>query len=799
MWLRVKVFIGYVSLIFLLIITVGLFRKEQVNRDRLRQEEQKLHLVRGLVEQSYAGLLELSTYGEMVSVWDKEDFNSYHTKREEVCRNLLKLKKCTTDSGEQSHIDSLCLLLQEKEALLDTLMRTFEHLWEIDEVVNRKIPAIISNAKKNIPSVISDTSSTVKRESLWSKISCILKRKKKESAYRERHKKNDITVQKNTDMLHSLSKEVTDMQENKEEQLLFQMDRLYENSSKLNKKLYRIVRELESEAKLKMEKRSRRFTLGREHSFRSVFVLSASVSALTILLYVIIHRDLKRKYKYQKELEASDKANRELLRSRREMMLSIAHDLRSPLTTINGYTRLLPREKDSSLRIKYIENIRHSSEYMLLLVDTLMEFYLLDTEQIQPHLSFYNLESLFKEIIDNHLLQARKKDLRFSYNFSGMNTIVSGDRGWLQQIVNNLLGNAFKFTDKGNIHLNAEYGNGELRFWVQDTGSGMSEPETKKIFTAFARLGNASDISGFGLGLTISHRLVTQMGGNIQVKSHPGKGSTFTVMIPLPPADEKLQITENDYPSTAYKLDRLHILLLDDDIRQLHITSEMINRSGAHCDICTNSSELVSRLREDEYDLLLTDIRMPELDGYSILELLRSSNIRRANMIPVIALTARMDEEANYLARGFSGCIRKPFTMKTLIQGIYSTIGAEKSQAWKPDFSVLFTDEDNQTEMLEIFLCESRKELTRLHKSLCENNRQSICDILHKNLPLWEIVNLDYPVENLWKIIITDPEKWQEREFMEIRKIELAAEKLVAYAEYIQKNGYEKDNTGNRR
>ena len=87
MWLRVKVFIGYVSLIFLLIITVGLFRKAQVNRDRLRQEEQKLHLVRGLVEQSYAGLLELSTYGEMVSVWDKEDFNSYHTKREEVCRH----------------------------------------------------------------------------------------------------------------------------------------------------------------------------------------------------------------------------------------------------------------------------------------------------------------------------------------------------------------------------------------------------------------------------------------------------------------------------------------------------------------------------------------------------------------------------------------------------------------------------------------------------------------------------------------------------------------------------------------
>lgn len=130
------------------------------------------------------------------------------------------------------------------------------------------------------------------------------------------------------------------------------------------------------------------------------------------------------------------------------MMLSIAHDLRSPLSTIKGAAELLPEESVPECRSEYLESISHASDYMLTLVETLMNFYLLDTEQNRSQISVYNLESLFKEVADNFVLQARKKDLRFSSEFLDMDIVVSGDRGQLQQIISNLIANALKFTEK---------------------------------------------------------------------------------------------------------------------------------------------------------------------------------------------------------------------------------------------------------------------------------------------------------------------------------------------------------------
>lgn len=203
-----------------------------------------------------------------------------------------------------------------------------------------------------------------------------------------------------------------------------------------------------------------------------------------ILLYIIIHRDVRRNNKYQREIESSDLRNKEIIRSRKDMMLSIAHDLRSPLSTIKGAAELFPEESVPERRREYLESISHASDYMLTLVETLMNFYLLDTEQSRSQISVYNLESLFKGVADNFLLQARKKDLRFSREFLGMDTVVSGDRGQLQQIVSNLTANALKFTEKGSICLRAEYHGGELRFqyriqaaeWTARILKGYSQP-----------------------------------------------------------------------------------------------------------------------------------------------------------------------------------------------------------------------------------------------------------------------------------------------------------------------------------
>ena len=426
-----------------------------------------------------------------------------------------------------------------------------------------------------------------------------------------------------------------------------------------------------------------------------------------------------------------------------------------------------------------------------------MNFYLLDTEQNRPQISVYHLESLFKEVADNFLLQARKKDLLFSSEYLNIDIVVSGDRGQLQQIISNLIANALKFTEKGSICLRAEYHDGELRFSVQDTGCGMNSKDMERIFTAFERLENARNVPGFGLGLTISYRLVSRMGGNIRVESRPGEGSTFIVILPLQQANEKSPIEESKPVSVISRLNGISVLLLDDDIRQLRITGEILKRLGADCTLCTTSRELIVRIREKSYDVLLTDIQMPEMDGFSILELLRSSNIGCANSIPVIALTARVDDDVNYLSCGFAGCIRKPFSIDSLSAGISGVIGTAKERAWKPDLSLLFTGEDNHKEMLKIFVNESRKELSLLHDALHRNDRQALRDILHKNLPLWETVNLDYPIEMLHEIVTTNPEEWQEKHLKEIYRIEQAASKLIIHVEKMQEETHEKNNTDN--
>ena len=793
MSLRLKILIGYVVLISFVAFTINFFRKELIKKNELQTVEKVLYQVHEMAENVYIGLLELASQAETAIVWETEDLAAYRIKRKEVCCMLQELKPLIHTAVGQEHIDSLCLLMEKKEELLDTLMKTFDRVQEIGNIVRREIPTIVSSVQNTTTSIktsnYSDTERTTPKTNFWSRI---FKKKEKQSAYLEQREKTKNTSNQKqsnvipTVMLYSLNKEVTNFQKTEEKRLLFQMDHLYRNNTDLNRKLYRIIREVEKETNYRLEEHYQRFTSQRNRTFYQISVLAIFISLLAFFQYIIIHSELKRKHKYQRDLEASDKANRSLLQSKKDMMLTIAHDLRSPLGTISGSAELLSDEKRGKQRAGYIDNIQHASEYMLSLVDTLMEFYLLDTGQIQSHPSIFNLVCVFRETSESYLPMTQKKGLSFSIHPSGLDTVVYGDKGYLQQIINNLLSNAVKYTVQGSIRIEAEYRKGELYFSIRDTGTGMDESETKRIFTAFERLENARGISGSGLGLVICSRLVSQMGGSIRVESRKGEGSNFIVLLPLPLADEKSPL-DTEKLSPDFHVEGIRILLLDDDIRQLGIVKEMLSRHRAICDCCQDSSELVARLRGNEYDILLMDIQMPETDGFAVLELLRSSNIPQARAIPAIALTARMDDDNGYLSRGFAGCIRKPFTMESLTEGVAKVVGKMKDEERGPDFSLLLVGEDNRREMLEVFITESRKDLSGLHKALEKDDRQAVCDILHKNLPLWDAVRLDFPIEELRRITTTPPFSWTAEDLARIHEIEGAADRLLSYAINMQK------------
>ena len=783
MGLKIKIFTGYGILIALLAFTVYLFRKEQVKRNALQKNKKELACFHKLSKRSYASLLELATQAETVSVWDEEDIRLYHDKRVETCNTLQALKDYSLIPEQQARIDSLCILLEEKENLLGDVMSAFHRLQDFSGIVSRKIPSIVSKVR-NISQDTAGRSSaprpaetSEKKRSFWS----FLKRKEQKSAYLQQRERQEAGRENpgapspaatTTRMLHSLNREVEEQQQIQRENLLAQMENLYRNNTILNRKLNSLAGDFEKETNERLSLRYRQFMAERDRSYYAVSGLATLVSLLALVLYAIVHRDLNKKYRYEQELETSSRTNKALLQSKKEMILSIAHDLRAPLTTISGCAELLPQETDRARQNEYAENILHSSGYMLGLVNTLMEFYLLNTGQIKNNNSIFHPEALFKETIRNFEPLAKKKGLQLSACFQGLDTVVCGDKGHLQQIVNNLLSNALKFTRQGSVRLEAEYADGELRFLVEDTGAGMTEEEADRIFNEFERLDNARGVSGFGLGLAISSKLAARMGGTIRVKSSPGEGSRFFVFLPFPPASSGTPL-EGKWSLTDYGLEGVRILLIDDDRIQ-------------QCDCCTHSWELVPQLREKDYDLLLTDIQMPDTDGFGILELLRSSNIEKARSIPVIAVTARMDDEEAYLSGGFAGCLYKPYSMDQLMRAVAKAAGSGKGKAWHPDFSLLLAGEDDRREMLSLFISEARKDISILDGALRQEDWETVSSLLHKRLPLWETVRLNYPLGLLRELATSDLSSWTDRQKVQIREITVAVRQLVDHAEKIR-------------
>ena len=799
MWLKLKIFFGYTILILLLVFIVYQFRQEQMLRHMLRKEEKKLVTIHRLAEKSYIGLLDLSTHAEIAVTWDDDDLSEYSRKRRGVCDSLQLLKEYVHTPLQKSHIDSLCLLLWNKELLLAKAMHTFNELQGIGDIVQESIPAIVSTARKQAARQKENTVSPgageqdtpKKKRSIWD----IFRRKENKSAYLQQREETERKRQSlsatppigtTTRMLLSLNERVALEQAERQARLLAQMDSLYTGSVELNGRMNNMISEFERENNERFTARYKAFVLERDNSYYMVASLALSVSLLALMLYTIIHRDLNRRLRYERKLEQSDRRNRELLRSRKELMASVAHDLRAPLAAVKGCAELLPSESDVSRRTGYLDNILHSSDYMLGLVNTLMEYHRMDEGGVRSNDTLFSLKVLFEEIADGYRLAARQKNLMFTVSFSGLDTIVCCDGSHIRQIADNLLSNALKFTPHGEVRLEAD---GELCISVRDTGVGISAEEKERIFGAFERLDNARDIPGFGLGLAITARLVSEMRGRVEVKSVPGEGSRFSVFLPVPSAGQSAPLEEKVFP-VCEPPGGIRVLVMDDDRIQLEITREMLSRSRIHCDCCTDVRELMDCLKRQEYDLLLTDIQMPGADGFSVLELLRDSNIPRAREIPAIAVTAHSGREEEYLSAGFAGCIHKPFSAERLVTAIMGGIKGNGKE-WRPDFSLLLAGEDNRQEMLGLFVSESRKDIDRLSAAVKEKDSREIISILHRNLPLWETVRLDYPVAVLRVLVKSDAGQWEDEEYVKIEKIIGAVRELISYAELMRKERQE--------
>lgn len=336
---------------------------------------------------------------------------------------------------------------------------------------------------------------------------------------------------------------------------------------------------------------------------------------------------------------------------------------------------------------------------------------------------------------------------------NGSDGVVLTDKERIIQIGNNLLSNAIKFTEKGGVSLITNYTNGVLTITVEDTGTGMTEDEQQRVFGAFERLSNAAAKDGFGLGLTIVHNIVTMLHGTILLDSEKGKGSRFTVEIPMLKAEELSEHTAQTY--VRRKERNFNVVAIDNDGVLLQMMKEMYAQEGIHCDTCTDVAELMEMLRRNTYRLLFTDLSMPDINGFELLELLRSSNVGNAKTIPVVVETASGSCHAEeLLEKGFAGCLFKPFSISELIE-VSDKCAMKGTPDGKPDFSTLLSY-GNETIILDKLITETRKEMLAVRDAAARNNLQELDTLVHHLRSSWEILRVGQPLEELYGLLHAD-------------------------------------------
>ena len=683
----IQIAIGYILIALLVGGIVHTWLGEWRDMERLEGKNQEIDEFRKDINNIHIQLIEFSLLGETILEWDDEDMEHYHDRRMAMDSMLCRFK--ATYPAER--IDSVSYLLEDKERQMRGIVRLLDEQQVLNDKIARQLPVIVQKSVQEQPQ-------KPKRKGFLGIFG-----KKEES-------KPTVT----TTMLRSFNRNLLAEQQGQSRHLSEYADSLAARNTELNRQLKGLIHQIDRKVQADLQKREAEIAAMRERSFFLIGGLTGFVLLLLIISYIVIHRNANRIKRYKQEttdligqLQQFIEQNEVLIASRKKAVHTITHELRTPLTAIVGYTALMQKNCSSDKNIMYVDNIRQSSERMREMLNTLLDFFRLDNGKEQPNLSPCRISAITHILETEFMPIAMNKGLTLIVE-SHTDAVVLTDKERILQIGNNLLSNAIKFTDNGSVSLTVDYDNGMLKLVVEDTGTGMTEKEQQRVFGAFERLSNAAAKDGFGLGLSIVQRIVAMLGGTIRLDSEKGRGSRFTVEIPMLTAGEQ---PKQSYQGYARRNEAYHeVIAIDNDEVLLLMLKEMYAQEGVHCDTCTDAAELVEMIRRKEYSLLLTDLNMPEINGFELLELLRTSNVGNSKTIPVVVTTASGScSKEELIERGFAGCLFKPFSISELME-ISDKCAINVAHNEKPDFSTLLSY-GNESVMLEKLIAETEKEM----------------------------------------------------------------------------------------
>lgn len=771
---------GYILLICLLFGAIGYIHQQMTLLTTPTGLEETISNRRKTTHQIVTQLYEAEIIGQTLRIGRLNEYPKYKRAMKEASALIDSLQQLLTDTLQQMRLDTVRSLLRNKEQNMVLVLEAMKQS-PTDELYRQQLDSLIMQQD----SILSSTH--VRRRVVTHRNSYTIHHKPKKFFRRladvfspgkpDSTQVDNIIQEEYTDtideaynpvdtiatMLTSIQHKVFQTRQESMRTLDARINQLRIAGGRVSQRVNQLLDNIEDDEQKAMEVRIAHEQDIRQQAAWTMATIAILAVLLVLIFFTIIWRDITRSNHYRKELEKAKLYAENLLVAREKLMLTITHDIKAPAGSIIGYIDLLIRLVQDRRQQFYLHNMKSSANHLLDLITSLLDYHRLEAGKMDIHPVTFNPHELFESIYTSFLPGAEKKQLTLNFEENIPRTLnLEGDPFRIRQIAENLISNALKFTSQGSITIQVDYEQNRFTFRVEDTGCGMSIQEQQRVFQAFTRLQSAQGQEGFGLGLSITKKLVELLNGEITIESAPGKGSMFQVVLFLPKVT-KAPITQVETLSDDKK--QWRILLIDDDRIQLNLTEVMIYDLFNHAQhsippvikCCTQPEELFKLIASETFDIVFTDIQMPAMNGFELLQKLRSLDVPQAKNIPVIAITARSDmDETDFCTQGFAGCLHKPFNQTELLK----IFKAHMQEDWKENtvqtdskpsdtectynFSPLtaFSGDDPAAahEILETFIGESTKNYERMKQALSNKNMADLCNVAHKMLPTFTMI-----------------------------------------------------------